>query len=145
MPTRHGLGWGNGTIVEHEDGSAGYIPTASLSQVFRVQIADVTGFSVTKGGKMLERTINVLGNGTLLGSASVNHGTSEKIEHWFRSHPLFGQRQPVAVRETSPERSADATSSSLIADELRKLAELRSEGILTEDEFLQQKAKLLAR
>jgi hypothetical protein len=35
----------------------------------------VTGFSVTKGSKMMERTLNVLGNGTLMASVSVNHGT----------------------------------------------------------------------
>jgi hypothetical protein len=86
MPKKYALGWGNGRIIEYEDGSAGYIPTQSFSQAFRVQIADVTGFSTTKGGKMLQRTFNVLGNGTLLGSVDVNHGTSEKIEAWFRSH-----------------------------------------------------------
>jgi len=38
-----------------------------------------------------------------------------------------------------------APSPSLIADELWKLAELQSEGILTSEEFAAQKAKLLAR
>jgi hypothetical protein len=33
----------------------------------------------------------------------------------------------------------------LIADELRKLADLRAEGVLTDDEFAAQKAKLLDR
>jgi len=32
-----------------------------------------------------------------------------------------------------------------VADELRKLAGLRDDGIITEDEFQEQKAKLLAR
>ncbi len=80
MSQKHGLGTGSGRIVEYEDGSAGYIPVGSFSQTFRVQIADVTGFSVTKGARMFERTINVLGNGTMLASASVAHGTPEKIE-----------------------------------------------------------------
>jgi hypothetical protein len=26
MPKRHGLGFGNGKIIEYEDGTAGYIP-----------------------------------------------------------------------------------------------------------------------
>jgi hypothetical protein len=42
---------------------------------------------------------------------------------------------------------ADTTSSSpsaLIADELRKLAQLHSEGVLTDAEFAVQKARLLA-
>jgi hypothetical protein len=121
--------------MEYEDGSAGYIPTQSFSQAFRVKIADVTGFSVTKSGKMLTRTFNVLGNGTLLGSAEVNHGTSEKIEAWFRSHPLFGKGQVAGVAHTPAAAS--------VADEIRKLAELRSEGLLTEQEFAAQKARLL--
>ena len=57
MTQKHSLGFGNGKIIEYEDGSIGYVPTG-LTQAFRVQIADVTGFSVTKGGKMMERTIN---------------------------------------------------------------------------------------
>lgn len=59
MPTKHALGVGSGKIIEYEDGTAAYVPTGKFTQAFRVKIADVTGFSVTKGGKMLERTINV--------------------------------------------------------------------------------------
>jgi hypothetical protein len=138
MPTKHALGFGNGRIIEYEDGTAAYIPTQKLTQAFRVKIADITGFSVTKDGKMLERTFSVLGNGTLLASVSVNHGTSEVIERWFRSHPLFG----AATGGTSPPPPAPATAS--VADELRKLAELRSEGVLTDEEFEAQKNRLLA-
>src|SRR4051794_4672734 len=139
VPKKHGLGFGNGKIMEYEDGSAGYVPTGQFTQAFRVQIADVTGFSVTKGGKMLERTINVLGNGTLLASASVNHGTAEKLEQWFRAHPLFGTRtaavSPAPAAAAPPTAAPVELSSALVADELRKLADLRSEGILTDDEF----------
>jgi hypothetical protein len=142
LPKRHGLGFGNGKIVEYDDGTAGYIGTGSLTQTFRVQIADISGFSVTKGAKALERTINVLGNGTLMASASVPHGTPEKIERWFRAHPLFGQHA-ASTRATSQPSVPQA--SALIADELRKLAELRSEGILTDEEFSTQKARLLGK
>src|SRR3954468_19395037 len=131
--------------VEYEDGSAGYVPTGQLTQAFRVQIADVTGFSVTKGGKMLERTVNVLGNGTLLAAASVNHGTAEKLEQWFRSHPLFGSKNSAVTSQAfvpPPGGTAGALPNALIADELRKLADLRAEGILTDDEFAAQKARL---
>jgi hypothetical protein len=138
MPKKFPLGWGSGKIMEYEDGSAAYIPTQSFSQAFRVRIADVTGFSVTKNGKMLTRQFNVLGNGTLLGTAEVNHGTSELIEKWFRSHPQFGSN--VAPTQVP---SAPAPDSPLVADEIRKLAQLQSEGLVTEAEFLAQKAKLL--
>lgn len=136
MPSKHSLGWGNGKIIEHEDGSAGYVPSGSLSQAFRVKITDVTGFSVTKSG-MLTRTFNVLGNGTLLGSAEVNHGTSEKIEAWFRSHPLFGSQQAAApTTQTVPSAS--------VADEIKKLGELRSQGLLADEEFAAQRRGCLA-
>ena len=134
MPKKYALGSGNGKIIEYEDGSAGYVPTMSFTQAFRVRIADVTGFSVTKSGKMLTRQINVLGNGTLLRSAEVNHGTAEKIEAWFKSHPLFGRSQRGA---------AEALSGSSVADEIAKLGQLRQQGLLTEEEFAAQKAKLL--
>jgi hypothetical protein len=137
VPAKHPLGWGNGKIIEHEDGSAGYVPSGSFSQAFRVKIADVTGFSVTKSGKMLTRTFNVLGNGTLLGSAEVNHGVSEKIEAWFRSHPLFGSQQAAAAP------SGQTVSSASVADEIKKLGELRSQGLLTDEEFAAQKTRLL--
>jgi hypothetical protein len=136
MPQKHGLGSGRGKIVEYEDGSAGYIPTMSFTQAFRVQIGDVTGFSVTKGSKMLTRQVNVLGNGTLLGAAEVNHGTAELIENWFRSHPLFGANQPAGT-------AIDGSPSSSIADEIAKLGDLRSQGLLTDEEFAAQKSKVL--
>ena len=134
---RHRLGFGNGTIVEYEDGTAGYIPPVSLTQVFRVNISDVTGFSVTKNGKMLERQINVMGNGTLLGAASVNHGSSEAIEKWFRAHPKFGQRQEAI------EPAAQAATTSSVADEIRKLADLRAEGVINDEEFASAKERLI--
>jgi hypothetical protein len=137
MPKRHGLGVGNGKIIEYEDGSAGYIRSGTLTQAFRVQISDVTGFSVTKSKKALERELNVLGNGTLLASVSVAHGTPEKIERWFRSHPRFSQAATPSAPAPGPVDTA------LIADELRKLADLRTEGVLTDQEFAAQKARLL--
>ncbi|ORI21125.1 hypothetical protein BJI47_16895 [Rhodococcus sp. 1168] len=150
MPTKHALGFGNGKIIEHEDGTAAYVKSAEFTQAFRVHIADVRGFSVTKSGKMLTRDFHVLGNGTTLASVEVNHGTSELIEAWFRKHPLFGSRYSVAAPVLSPALTPAAVMdaampASMIADELRKLAELRNEGILTPAEFDAQKARLLQR
>jgi hypothetical protein len=135
MPTKHALGFGNGRVVEYEDGSAAYIKSGHLTQAFRVQIADVTGFSVTKNGRLLERTLNVMGTGTQLASVDVAHGTSERIEGWFRNHVLFGSARA---------NNGHAVSTGTAADELAKLAALMKEGVLTEDEFKTQKARLLA-
>ena len=139
MPRRHRLGFAAGTIVEYEDGTAGYVRPGALTQQFRVRIADVTGFSVTKDRKVLERMLNVLGDGTLLGSASVNHRESEKIEKWFRAHPQFGGNggNGGVTGETA------TPSGTSVADELRKLADLHAEGVLTDEEFAAQKARLL--
>jgi hypothetical protein len=50
---------------------------------------------------------------------------------------------PALPPRRLPRRPPNAPSSTLIADELRKLADLRAEGILTEQEFTAQKEKLL--
>lgn len=150
MPVKHGLGFGNGRLVEYEDGTVAYYKGGELTQAFRVPIAEVQGFSVVKSGKMLERTLNIMGSGTCMASVSIPHGTAEKIEEWFRRHPQWRDNAPLtaqaaATRQPPPEPTPVAADGLLIADELRKLAELRTEGILTEDEFAARKAVLLAR
>jgi hypothetical protein len=150
MPVKHGLGFGNGRLVEYEDGTVAYYKTGELTQAFRVPIAEVQGFSVVKGGKMLERTLNIMGSGTCLASVSINHGTAEKIEEWFRRHPRWRDNAPLSANASAtiqPQSSVApaAADGLLIADELRKLAQLRNEGILTDEEFAVRKALLLAR
>jgi hypothetical protein len=138
VPTKHKLGFGHGRIIEYEDGSVGYIHTDSLvSQSFRVRIADITGFATTKGHKMLRRNFQILGNGTLLASVEVNHGTAEKLEAWFRSHPQFSSGG-------APAAPPAPASSGSVADEIAKLGELRKQGLLSDEEFAAQKARLLS-
>lgn len=81
-------------------------PVWVISQAFRVKITEVTGFSVTKSGKMPTRTFNVLSQ-----------------------HVVAPTTQPV--------------SPASVADEIKKLGELRSQGLLTDEEFAAQKARLL--
>ena len=49
----------------------------------------------------------------------------------------------ISERETSPTPAPAAAAPSSLADELKKFAELRDSGVLSEAEFEQQKAKLL--
>lgn len=148
---KHSLGFGNGRIIEYEDGTAAYIKSMEMTQAFRVPIADVTGFSVVKAGKVLERTIQLMGGGTVLASVSVAHGTSERIEEWFRAHPAFRENAPAAAAHVAPiaqktiQTSGGGDAGLMIADELRKLAELRDAGILSENEFAERKQLLLRR
>jgi hypothetical protein len=130
---RHSLGFGCGTILEYDDGTAGYVPASSLAEAFRVRIADVTGFSVTANRKTMTRTMTVLSSTGPLAATEISQRTVEKIHLWFRAHPDFG-RSAKAIEQ------AHAT---LIADELSKLAVLRDGGVLTDDEFFRWKAKLL--
>lgn len=154
MPVKHALGWGFGRIMEYEDGSAAYIKAAEMTQAFRVYIPDITSFGTVRQGKMMERTFQVFGSGTMLASVSVGHNVSERIEAWFRSHQLFRENaslsassyvavQPSTAPTALPKPAAAQLSSMLIADELTKLAGLRDQGILTEEEFAAQKLRLL--
>jgi hypothetical protein len=120
-------------MTEYQDGSAEYLK--GLTTHFRVRIADVRGFSVTKGAKWGQRDLNLLGQGTIIATVvDCSDYMCNRIEGWFRDHPLFYANTPAA----SP-------TSTSVADELRKLADLRGEGILTEAEFQEQKARLLGR
>ncbi|WP_086664244.1 SHOCT domain-containing protein [Lentzea kentuckyensis] len=142
----HGLGIGNGSIIDHGDGIIEYRQTGKVLPAFRVNIADVTGFSVRKatrqdrknGASALQQMLTLQGSGTELASCPVNHGTSAKIEAWIRAHPSFRGNVPQSV-PCAPQ----GTSPSTIADDLAKLARLRDDGVLSQEEFAQAKAKLL--
>lgn len=146
MPKKHKLGFGNGTIIENEDGTAAYVAPATFSQAFRVKISDVTGFSVSRGNKLMERTLHILGNGTELATASVNHGVSEKIEAWFRAHPAFGSTAASAphVLPAMPVAAPAQSSAASLVEELTKLGQLRDAGVLSPEEFDAAKRKLLS-
>jgi hypothetical protein len=79
----------------------------------------------------MELTLRILGHGTELASVIINRGVSEKIEAWFRALPDFGRN------------AAPQLEGRLIADELVKLAGLRDAGVLGDEEFAAQKARLL--
>jgi hypothetical protein len=48
------------------------------------------------------------------------------------------------VSDSTPDPSADATVQRSVADELVKLAALRDRGFLTDVDFIEEKARLLA-
>jgi len=54
------------------------------------------------------------------------------------------QEAAQAPPEAAPAPAAAPASSASTIDQLKELGELKSQGILTEDEFAAQKAKLLA-
>ncbi len=88
----HGLGFGNGSIIDYGDGMIEYRQTGKLLPAFKVNIADATGFSVRKatrqdrknGASALQQMFVLQGSGTELAACPVNHGTAQKIEAWIR-------------------------------------------------------------
>lgn len=55
-----------------------------------------------------------------------------------------GRKAAEALQEAQKAYIRDAAGTASTADELAKLAELRDKGVITEEEFAAQKAKLLA-
>jgi len=144
MPQTHKLGFGHGSVIENDDGTISYRQTGKIVAAFVVAVADVTGFSQRKPTKQdrknldadrLQRVFIVQGSGTTLAECAVNAGTPEKIEEIIRNHPDFVQ---VAGG------SSDVEGSLSVADELVKLAALRDQGVLSDDEFAEQKKRLLS-
>jgi hypothetical protein len=144
----HGLGVGKGSIIDHGDGLIEYRQTGKLLPAFKVNVADVTGFSVRKATKQdkkngasgLQQVLVLQGSGTEIARCAVNYGTAEKIEAWIRAHPSFRGNIP----QTSPSATAQSAAPSSLTDELEKLAQLRDAGVLSASEFDQAKAKLLS-
>lgn len=146
-PISHGLGFGNGGLIEHPDGTVEYRQTGKLLPAFKVRVRDVVGFSVrrvTRDDKKrlkassLQEVLTLQGSGTTLAEVAINYGTAQKIEDWFRAHPDFGP----ALQSHGPQSSPHLAQTS-VADELMKLAQLKDAGVLTPQEFEAQKAKLL--
>lgn len=144
----HGLGVGNGGITDYGDGIIEYRQFGKMLPAFKVNVADVTGFSVRKpsrqdrknGASMFEQVFVLQGSGTELAACAVNYGTAEKIEAWIRAHPSFRGNVPQNTPAAAPRSEAPLS----IADELAKLAQLRDAGVLSCAEFDQAKAKLLS-
>lgn len=143
----HGLGFGNGSIIDHSGGIIEYRQTGKLLPAFKVNIADVTGFSMRKatrqdrknGARALQQVFVLQGGGTELAACPVNYGTSQKIEAWIRKHPSFRGNVPQNAPAAAPQGAAPVN----IADQLTKLVQLRDAGVLSQEEFEQAKAKLL--
>lgn len=96
-PVSHGLGFGNGSLIEHSDGSVEYRQTGKLMPALRVMVCDVVGFSVRKvtrddkkrlNASSMQQILTIQGSGTTLAEVAVNYGTAQKIEQWFRAPPI---------------------------------------------------------
>lgn len=80
------------------------------------------------------RTAAIAGTAT----AVSNRVSRRQARRWGAQEPAQPAPAPVAA---APHPAASGPS---VIDQLKQLGELKAEGILTEDEFAAQKAKLLA-
>jgi Short C-terminal domain len=134
MPaTSYGLGLFNvnGSLIENtDDGTVQYVANGKLLPAFNLRLADVTGVS-GQGKGWLKVLMRVYGQGTVLAEVEVNQGTTELVAEWFKSRIGLGATRVVA------------TDSPGMTEELTKLAALRRDGILSEEEFVAAKRKLV--
>jgi hypothetical protein len=86
----------------------------------------------------MARTAVVAGTAT----AVSNRVSKRQGERWAQQEAP--QQQPQYVQEVPPPAPAPAApAGESVIDQLKKLGELKAQGILTEEEFAAQKAKLL--
>lgn len=72
----------------------------------------------------------------------VHKDALRQARHWHGILKILMERADADIRARSA--PAPAAPMASVADELRKLAELRAAGVLTDEEFARQKGKLLA-
>jgi hypothetical protein len=91
----------------------------------------------------MARTAVVAGTATAVG----NRVSRRQANRWAQddqsayAQPQYEQPQ---YAQTPPPQAAPATGADDMFEQLQKLGELRDQGILTEDEFAAQKARILA-
>jgi hypothetical protein len=73
-------------------------------------------------------------------TAVSNRVSKRQGERWAQQEE---QQQPVAPEAAAPPPPPPAAGGESTIDQLKELGELKSQGILTEEEFAAQKAKLL--
>ena len=87
------------------------------------------------------RTAVVAGTAT----AVSNRVSRRQANRWSQQQPQpqYYEPAPAPVHEAPPAAPAAAPASSVPIEQLKQLAELKEQGILTEAEFAAEKAKLL--
>jgi site-specific recombinase XerC len=133
----HKLGFGAGTLIEDTDrGTVKFRKDGDFMSSFEVRIADVTGISWRKNG-LLSVTMSVNGQGSTLAEVKVGHGVTEKLDAWFK------ERIGLGATRIAPTSASAPIDKLLISDEIKKLAALHSEGILSDAEFTAAKQRLI--
>jgi hypothetical protein len=84
----------------------------------------------------MARTAAVAGTAT----AVSNRVSRRQAERWAAQEPAYQDAPP----RQAPARAAPAASGQSRVEELKNLAALKEQGVLTEEEFASEKARILA-
>jgi hypothetical protein len=150
MKQGHSLGWGHGTVTEHDDGTIEYRQTARVEKAFRVNVADITTVhdrAATKAdkknlqppgqGKALNHYVVVInGRGTTLAEVRVQRKTARLLKAWL-------EERIAGADPTTDSQSIAPADSGNVAAELSELAELHTSGMLTAEEYSAAKRRVL--
>jgi hypothetical protein len=124
-----------GTVLS---GGLALLAASSRKDTNMIPIRQIQGVTTHKAGLGFT-TVRVAS----AGDATEFRVTKREAEQ-ARSTLLQLMNQPVQPVMSQPGPPAAAPDGLVVADELRKLAELRNEGVLTDEEFAAQKARLLS-
>ena len=78
-----------------------------------------------------------------VGRTAVIAGTATAVSGHVANRQAARAQQDQAQQDQAPAPAAPAADQVDVVDQLKRFAELRDQGILTEEEFAAQKAKLL--
>ena len=90
--------------------------------------------------RTVARTAVVAGTATTVS----NRVSRRQANKWGQQEAAQAPPPEAAPVAAAPAPAAAPPSSSSMLDQLKELGELKTQGVLTEDEFAAQKAKLLA-
>jgi hypothetical protein len=93
---------------------------------------------------MAARTAVVAGTATAVNHKMQGRYASKEEEQQAQQQEAYEQGQQAAVPPPVAAAPAPAAGEQSVIDQLKQLGELKQQGILTDEEFAQQKAKLLA-
>lgn len=113
-----------------------------------IPIKSITSVT-TKKGKGLQTIVQVITSGNTL-DMRISHREAELVRSTINqlingTHPAQQRQQQPAPAVAAPAAASAAPAAVDVAQQLQQLASLRDAGILTEAEFSNKKAELLAR
>lgn len=127
-------------VIEHKKG------TYHGGKTKEIRIQSLTGIEIKEPGRILAGYIQFIfsGSSETQGYTRIDAVKNENTVTFSKKHRDDIMRCKSLVEEyMNNSKGNDKTGTSSTADELKKFADLRDQGVLTEEEFNQKKKQLL--